>query len=256
MSATAYKAPALGMGLKLINALSEASSPQGLSELARRVGTNKNMATRLLSTLQVEGWVEMLEPGPRYRLTLKPFAILSKTLGAMPLTELAHEPLKELWESCGQSAYLGVLNGVNVMYFMHFDAVGPVKIAGRVGGEYPLHCSAPGKALLAYSDCKLFEYLASRGFKKHGPNSICEASSLSKELERVKANGFATDNEEFGRGIVCVAAPVFDRFGQVAGTAGISATTIDFSLEELVKAHSGKVVACAQKISSSLGFER
>lgn len=250
------KAPALGMGLKLIETLSEARSPLGLSELARLAGTNKNMASRLLSTLQAEGWIQAQEPGPRYSLTLKPFAITSRSVERMPLLEMAREPLRELWESTGESVYLGVPNKSKVLYLEHLDATGPVKIAGRAGGEYPLHCTAPGKAILAYFDKASFKRVIEAGLERMTPDTISEEEKLSAELALTRKRGFANDDEEYGRGIICVAAPVFDHRGQIAGAIGISTTTIAWDIESLCAKMGPKTVDTAREISAKLGFQR
>jgi len=248
------KAPALAAGLELIEALAGAPVPLGLSEAARLAGTNKNMAGRLLAVLCDRGWAESVEPGPRYRLTLKPFAVAGAAAARLSPLELARGPLRELWERTGESVYFGVPGRGTVIYLEHFDATGPVKVAGRAGGEYPLHCTAPGKAILAHLGAAAVTALIKNGLPRLTGNTIITAAALRAELERVRRRGYATDNEEFGRGILCLAAPVFDGAGRVAGTVGLSATTLGFTMDALLAAHGGGVMACAGAVSAKLGF--
>lgn len=248
------KAPALAAGLELIEALAGAPAPLGLSEAARLAGTNKNMAGRLLAVLCAHGWAESVEPGPRYRLTLKPFAVAGAAAVRLSPLELARGPLHDLWERTGESVYFAVPGRGTVVYLEHFDATGPVKVAGRAGGEYPLHCTAPGKAILAHLGPAAVAALIKNGLPRLTERTVVTAAALRAELERVRRHGYATDHEEFGRGILCVAAPVFDGAGRVAGAVGLSATTLNFTLDTLLAAHGAGVTACAGAVSAKLGF--
>lgn len=100
------------------------------------------------------------------------------------------------------------------MYIQHLDDVKDVRAAGRSGGGYDLHCSAPGKVLLACADREFIEEYASASLEKRTENSITEKNLLLTELESVRQNGYATDCEGFGNGITCVAAPIFDHTGK------------------------------------------
>ena len=255
MGKTLYDVPALRTALRLINVLGEAREAMGVSELSRAAGTNKNMAFRLLNTLQAEGWVGSESPGPRYSLTLRPFQVCSKPLSRISAKQAAEEPLRELWARLGESVYLGVLRDDKVLYLDHLDSVRPVRVAGMVGGSYPLHCSAPGKALLAFGGDELFGRLAAAGFERFTDNTITGPEALRQHLERVRAQGWALDNEEYARGIVCLAAPVFDHAGRLAGTIGVSVTTLDYTLERAKAELLGPIVATARDISAHLGAD-
>lgn len=255
MSVDGCKAPALAAGLRLIEALAGNSEPQGLSELARQAGTNKNMASRLLATLQAEAWVETCEPGPRYQLTLRPFAIAGRAPGRRSLVESAREPLRTLWAGTGESVYLGVPHRSQVLYLEHLDATGPVRIAGCAGGLYPLHCTAPGKALLAHLGDQVLADLATAGLPRLTAETLTDPAALAADLAEVRARGFATDNEEFGRGILCLAAPVFDARGRPVAALGMSTTTIGYTLATLVARHAAAVVAAAAAVSIRLGWQ-
>ena len=73
------------------------------------------------------------------------------------------------------------------------------------------------------------------------------------ELENIRRNGYATDKEEFGRGIVCVAAPIFDYTGKVVGAIGCSAHTIDHS-DEIIEKLLPDVTGAARILSARLGY--
>jgi IclR family acetate operon transcriptional repressor len=249
-----YHVPALHTGLDLIRLLADAAQPLTLSAIAQAIGTNKNMATRLLATLAAEGWVQAEAPGPRYRLTLAPFAVASKAAQRLPLRAVGQEPLRRLWESTGQSVYLGRLEGDQVLYLDHLDGTGAVRVAGRTGGLYPLHCTAPGKALLAWAGPELAARLAAAGLKRFTASTL-DAAGLAAELATIRRVGYALDREEYARGIICAAAPVRDASGQAVGAIGTSVTTLEFDLERLERDLLPPVIATAAEISRRLGVQ-
>ena len=128
-----------------------------------------------------------------------------------------------------------------------------VRVAGRVGGEYDLYCSAPGKVLLAHADNDFIEEYTSRNFDKTTKNTITEKSDILKELENICKNGYATDKEEFGNGITCVAAPIYDYTGKVIATVGCSAFTFNGQSDRIVSHLLPYVTEAAKTISTRLG---
>ena len=242
------------MGIDLIRVLSESAAPMRLSDLARAISTNKNTTTRLLSTLIQEGWVEMRTPGPLYALTLVPFSVASRVISRLNIAEAARAPLRALWEETGESMYLSVLHNNRAVHLLHFDAVGPVKIAGQVGGQYKLYCTAPGKLLLAFAGEKVLREVLAEGLKHNTGNTITTEKGLRAELAGIRRQDFAVDDEELGRGLICYAAPVRDHSGEVAGIIGSSATTIDWTLSDFAGKVGKKISRAASLISKQMGY--
>jgi len=246
-------APAAEASAKIITFLAGCEQETGISEISRGTGINKNMVFRILNTLENEGWVYCTEQ--KYSLTLLLFRLASKPISRLSLNTVATPILYDLLNKTGESTYLGILNNDKVLYLQHLDGVKSVRVAGRVGGEYDLYCSAPGKVLLAHADNAFIEEYTSRTLEKRTENSITEKSDLLEELEHIRQNGYATDHEEFGNGITCVAAPIFDYTGKVIGTIGCSAFTTNNKCEEIIEHLLPEIVNAAKIISKRLGFK-
>ena len=244
-------APAVEAATKIISFLSESESEIGISEISRGTGINKNMLFRILNTLENDGWVYRREQ--KYALTLLPFKLTSRAVSRMSLNTAATPILYDLANETGESTYLGIIKDGAVLYIQHIDGVKDVRVAGRVGGEYGLYCSAPGKVLLAYSDADYIEEYLSRQLEKRTKNTITERSALLSELEAIRKRGYATDCEEFGNGITCVAAPVFDHTGKVIGTVGCSAYTVNGSCDKVIERLLSPVLESAKELSLRLG---
>ena len=246
-------APAAMAATKVIEFIADCPGDVGISEICRGTDLNKNMVFRILTTLEAQGWV--YSDNQKYGLTLVPFGICSKALTKITLNNAATPVLHDLWQKTGESTYLGVLDGDKVLYLQHLDGVGDVRVAGRTGGRYDIYCSAPGKVLLAHAGEEFIEEYLKNDFKPLTDKTVVEKGAIRKNLELIRKNGYATDREEFGGGITCVAAPVFDLEGKVIGTIGCSAFTPGGDCDKVIERLLPEVVSAAKKISTRLGYK-
>lgn len=251
-----YDVPAVRTAIRLLEVLGTSRHPLGVSDIARAIDSNKNMTYRLLSTLQDEGWITAEEPGPRYRMTLVPFQVTSQPLATLDLRTAAAGPMLELWEELGESLYLGILDNDSVLYLEHLDSRQNLRIAGRVGGRYPLHCTGPGKMLLAHAGEKHIKRIAKSGLEAFTEGTITTAAALETELATIRKRGWSVDREEYGRGLLCFAAPIRDYSGTVIGTLGTSVTTLSHTVEDLVNEIGPKVLTTARAISTNMGWSK
>lgn len=247
-------APAAEATTQIIAFLAECEQETGISEISRGTDINKNMVFRILNTLEKEGWVHC--NGQKYSLSLLLFGLASKPLSRLSLNMVATPILCDLLNRTGECTYLGILKEDKVLYIQHFDGTKNVRVAGRVGGEYDLYCSAPGKVLLAYANNDFIEEYTSRALEKRTEYSITEKSALLNELALIRNNGYATDREEFGNGISCVAAPVFDYTGNVVGCVGNSAFTLNRDSQSVIDRLLPPVLKAAKEISVCLGGDK
>lgn len=229
------KAPAVDYALRIIEFFGKAQKEIGLADICNALGINKNAASRVLESLLEYQWIYLSDENQKkYRFTMKPFSIISKCTPEYALAELAKGELRKLNEVLGDAVYLGVRNHENVMYLLHFDSAKAVRINGRVGGEYPLKTSAPGKVLLANG---------------------AHPDDFSDEADRIRAAGYAIDNEEFAKGILCIACPVFDCEGKAVASVGISSLTIYDDVHSLINDKLPRLKKAARSISLKLGYK-
>lgn len=253
---TSYDIPTVRKTIKVIELLCQSLHPLGVSEISRAIGINKNMAFRLLSTLHNEGWVAIENPGPKYRMTLRPFQITSQPLGRLTLKAVSAGPLRELWKEIGETVYVSILYNDKVLHIEHLEGVrSSIRIAGQIGGQYPLHCGAPGKVLLAHAGDKVFARLSAKGFKRYTENTICEPHELHKHLAKVRLQGWARDNEELHRGMLCFAAPIKDHTGNVVGAIGTTVITFSYSAEDVMRVLAPRIIKKGHEISMQLGCQ-
>lgn len=246
-------APAVTNAVKVIELLANETQMLGISEISRKLDLNKNMVYRILNTLQKENWVYFDEQSGKYQLTLQPFQTASKSLQRLTLNNAALPFTYSLWQKTGESTYLAVMRDDSVVYIQHLDSVKSVKVSGTVGGSYPLHCSAPGKILLAYAGDEAIDRYCKLPLKKMTEHTITDPYEFKSYLARVRQNGYATDIEEFGYGIVCYAAPIFDYTGTAIGAIGCSGSLVTCSRDTFISTYGRKISETANQISTLLG---
>ncbi len=249
------KAPAVDYAIEIIELFAEKAEALGIADISNSLGINKNAVSRILEALIEKNWIyPCCENGKKYKLTLRPFSVVSKTASENDIARIASPYIEELNRELCDCVYLGVKNGRNVIYTVHFDSKKEVRVNGRLGGEYPLNCAAPGKVLLSYSDDKEISEHFAKLPEKRTVNTICDFDLFLDEAEKIKGNGYAVDNEEFAKGIICIAVPVFGSDGKVVASVGLSTLTIYDSSESLINDKLPLLKKTAAEISANLGF--
>jgi IclR family KDG regulon transcriptional repressor len=218
----------LARGLKILNLLAQAQDGVSITELAERLGVDKGSASRLVATLASYGYAEKDEETRRYHLGLQVVTVSRSLLTRLPFREIAKPFLRQLMERTGECAHLAVPGQGKVLYIDQVESPATLRVNAQVGTMNPLHCTALGKILLAFGVVELPADLES-----YTPHTITNAGRLRKNLEQVRVQGYAVDNEEFDPGVRCIAVPVEDFRGKVVASMGISGPASRMTPEKL-----------------------
>ena len=223
----------LTRGLDTLDYMGNQDAPVRLTDVANALGVEKSNAAHVLKTLVAAGYAEQ-DASRRYRLAGK-MAAASKaehSLEDIVACKEAWRPaLEELVARTSECAHLAVLVKSRVWYIDKIDSTLPLKVDHPIGSLSPLHCTALGKAFLAFGNAEPEDVMT--GYTK---NTITSPSRLRAELEITRDRGYAVDDEEFAQGIRCVARPVFDDNGKMIAAIGVSGPTVrvdDARLKEL-----------------------
>lgn len=250
-----HKSPstAVDRALSMLEAL--ADSAQGLtnSELSRRLAIPKSSASYLLRALERRGYVRRDPESGRYRPGLKVLSLNREVLTGLGIRDAAQPILRQLVERIGLTAHLAVLDQDQAVYIEKVDAPGFIKMDTWVGRRMDLHSTSVGKSLIAHRPAAEVESLfRERGLRKRTAKTITSLPRLLKELEKVRAQGYAVDDEENNLGARCVGAPVMGSDRQVQAAVGVSGTTGQVNRETLPRI-AELVQEAARKISKQLG---
>nr|WP_109551646.1 IclR family transcriptional regulator [Mycobacteroides franklinii] len=174
-----------------------------LAQLVRRTGLPRSSVHRMLERLVQLRWLR--RDGRDYELGTRLVELGSLAVHQDRLHAAALPMLHELHRATGLVVHLSILDGADVVYLEKIGAGMGAAIATRIGGRQPAHCTASGKAILAYRGETLDELTALARKTRY---SIGSAAQLRPELDKVRGHGVAFDREELQQGIGCVAAPI------------------------------------------------
>ena len=240
--------------LKVIDYL--AQNPRGctLSELSRGLDLNKSSVHHLLATLIPYDYVAQDEESRKYTLGFKFLTIGRTIIDNIDLRAVAGEHLRRLHESCGEAVHLAILRQGKVVYIDKIDKPGGLSLATYVGFATDPHSAAGGKVLLSeLSDREVAEMYRDREFTAYAKRTITSTGGLLAELEKVRQQGYALDDEEYYEGARCVAAPV-RAGGRIVAALSVTGSIFSLTLERLESELIPEVIETSQKISAAMAW--
>lgn len=248
-AATAVKA------LEIVERLStEGGEGLGLNEIARHIGSSRTSAIRLLAALQQKHLVVQHPTTRRYRLTLHLLELGTAVLDQIELPNVAKPHLNKLSQTTGECALLGLLDGSDVVVVARAEPPDPLYIRARVGSRFPSHCTGLGKALLAgLPDPELESFMMDHEFRRYTGTTFNAPEEFSREIQSIRARGFAVDREEHRKGVSCVASPVRDHSGTVVAAVSVSGPTFRMCGDGQPSKLADQVRRAAGLISAELG---
>jgi IclR family acetate operon transcriptional repressor len=223
-----------------------------LSELCSQIKIPKSTVHRFLVTLQELGLAER-KSNDRYYLGTRIIEIAGSYLLKSDLRNDSQLILDELAEITGETVHLAVPSGTEVVYIAKVESKHALSMYSYIGARLPMHCTALGKAILAFSSERHLHAVVIEPLATRTPNTIVSMQALENELARIRSSGYAVDNEENEVGIRCVGAPIFDYLTKPIGAISISAPC-DRMDDERCNSLGLLVRQAAQKVSRRKGY--
>lgn len=243
----------VGKALALLNLV--ADRPElTLSELSREAELPPPTAHRLLRTLEDHGLLRQ-DTTNRYRLGSHCLSLGSRFLEGIELRSEAHPCLTWLVEVTGETAHVGVPDGVEVVYVDKVETRHPIRMYSRIGARSPMHSTAMGKAMLAFGDPELVQRVIDAGLPRRTPNTITDPRRFRTELNKTRERGFAIDDIENEEGIRCVGAPILAEKMHPVGAVSVSGPASRVTGQRL-SAIARSVVEAGAAVSDRLGYRR
>lgn len=218
--------------------------------MAVALGIGKSNSHRVLATLEELGYVASLNDG-RYQATLKTWEVGSAVFDRLDFKALAKPVMEALTESTRESSHLAVLDGLDVVYLEKVEGNQPVRTYSRIGQRAPAHVVAIGKILLAFQ--LGVEKLLPKNLPRITARSTTKRAVLLKELESVRANGYALNRGEWREEVCGIGAPIRNCSNEVICAIGLAGPCSRLTPDK-VQALVPQVVESARKISFQLGY--
>ncbi len=227
----------------------------GVTELSKRLKLHKNNVFRLLATLESRGYIEQNRATENYRLGLKALELGQTFIKQMGLLRQARPILERMVEECNETAYVSIFKENHIVYLDVVETSLTVRVVSRVGSRLPAYCTAAGKAHLAFmSDEELESTLSEQNLVQHTPTTLADADKLKADLEQVRINGYAVDNEELDPGVRCIAAPIRDYTRRIVGAVSISGPNMRLDDKRLEEELIPIILRAGEDLSTRLGF--
>jgi IclR family transcriptional regulator, pca regulon regulatory protein len=250
----------LERGLAILGCFTPERPVLGIADIADELGMSRSTTHRYVITLVALGFLEQ-GASRKYRLGLRVTDLGMSALNSTGLREHARPYLEELRKRTSYTTSLAVLDGPDILFVERAHSYrrsnDSVDLNLQPGSRLPAYCTSMGKVLLAYlPDAEQRELIGQMTLTRRGPNSITSKKALRSELEQVRDEGIAVNDEELTHGLNSISAPVRNEAREVVAAVNMSAPSSMISLEELVDALGPHLVSTADNISARLGYRR
>ncbi|MDP5086268.1 MAG: IclR family transcriptional regulator [Yoonia sp.] len=222
--------------LMLLEEVARAGVPVTPSVINESMRLPKPTIHRLFATAEAEGFLQRdidgrsYSPGRRMRL------LATNTLSSERVRTVRLAVLKSLAIKVGETCNLAIPERDGMFYLDRVETHWPLRIQLPVGTQVPFHCTASGKMYLSTLRPDYLErFLKNYALEKQTEQTITDPRKLQIELDKTRARGYATDNEEFMSGMTAIAVPILDDRGRLLSTLSIHAPEQRRHLPQLVE---------------------
>jgi len=250
----------LERGLAILGCFTPEKPVLGIADIADELGMSRSTTHRYVITLVALGYLEQ-GASRKYRLGLRVTDLGMSALNSTGLREHSRPYLEELRQRTSYTVNLAVLDGPEILYVDRARSFrrgqSKIDLGLSLGSRLPAYCTSMGKMLLAYlPEAEQRTLLSDIKLAKRGPNTITSKKGLRSELEHVRAESFAVNDEELAPGLHSISAPVRSESREVIAAVNMAAHSSMISLEDLVEHLGPHLVSTADRISARLGYRR
>ena len=250
-----YNVRAVERALQIMGCFDDEHPERGISEIAQAVGLHKATAYRIVTTLVNYGYMEWVADSQKYRLGLELANLGFKVIRRMDLRREALPHMKKLVQEWDETCDLSIFDQGKVFYIEVLLGNHALTISAAVGQRLPAHCTASGKLFLAYLPSEELDDILNYPLTAYTDNTLISLDKLRDQLNVIRQQGYSVDYEEYEVGICAVAAPIFNRQGNViaaiSGPCPVSRMTPE-RITEIAEAFR----KAAQAISYRMGYSQ
>jgi IclR family KDG regulon transcriptional repressor len=251
MKTKGYSAPSVKKAFKILYAISDTSNGLGISDLSKKLKIGKSTVHGITTALEEMGVLVRDPFYKRYSLGYSLLELCRTAYGKIELKDLARKPMEKLMEKVGETVFLGVLNGDHVTIVDMVESRNEMKITSPPGTRLPLLAGATGRVLLSQIEKeKAKKIIQKKGLVRYTSKTVIDHRQFLREIEKVKGQGYAIDDEEYIPGVRAVAAPLLFTSSPpaVLWVVGFSSTLDDQKVKTVIR----EIQETIQEIKQSL----
>lgn len=237
---------------QVIDLLSAQPKGMRLSEVSAILRMPSSSLHHILGMLRSEDYVVQDPDTKRYFLGFKFLSISSKILDNLDIRRASYKYLRELHQQINETVNLTLLRNGQVTFIDKIQKIGGLSLDTYLGFSTDPHAAASGKVLLSGLEASEVERIyKDKPMQAYGKNTVRSIGQLLKELQKIRKQGYAIDDEEYYEGVRCVAAPIMSR-GRVVAAVSVTGSIFTMSMERISHQIIGLVKETAKKISAQL----
>ncbi len=250
-----YNIRVIDRAVSVLKALSD-GKPRTLTELSKELEINSSTTFRLLTTLRSHNLVQMENSTGNYRLGLACLELSRAYHTGDKVRQAALREMELLRDETMETVHLGVLDDLEIVYLEKLEGLHAIGLmSSRVGRRAPAYCTGLGKALLAHCDLSFIQDMIKQSkLHKYTDATITNWAELLAHLDLVHQRGYALDRGEHEKEVRCVAAPIFDQYGETVAAISVSGPSGRMDPVEDNQELIDRTLKAAYNISINLGF--
>lgn len=250
-----YSVPNLERALKLFELLADNKGGLSVSEIAQQLEVPRNSIFRITSTLLDFGYVTKPPNSSKVCLTKKLFTLGYKVLSEENIVDVARDDMRILRDELKETVLIGTLLESEGAVLEEMAGTHHFNFRVERGARFYLHCTAPGKAILAMlSKAEQARIIDSLDMIKFNQNTITNTKNLLEQLDQIKNSLIAFDQSEQIEGCHCIASPIIDQYGYPVAAIWITGPSSRLPTKDFdqIAEH---VKNAALSISNKLGYQ-
>jgi DNA-binding IclR family transcriptional regulator len=238
--------------LAVLEALADGAA--GVAEIGERTGLRPSTTHRMLQTLVTSGYAERGTADGRYALGHRAVLLAGRARASEAgIRAIAQPILQRVNRVARTTANLAFLDGSDAVFVEQAFAADSGARLLEQEIRVPAHVSASGKAMLAFVAPERLRRFLPETPEPFTDRTVTDRDALEHELERVRRDGYAIDDQEFRADFACVAAPVFDQVGAAVAAVSVAGWTSRVEAGEYLDL-AELVGRSAWEISRELGY--
>lgn len=240
---------------RALEVLTQLGEMQGgtLSEIAGALDQSPATVYRVLTTFQGRGFADFDAQSQTWDIGPAAFLTGSHFLRRTSLVERARPIMRDLMEATGETANLGIERDGKVLFLGQVETHATIRAFFPPGTASAMHSSGIGKALLArMDDARQRRVLAASKLEQFTPHTLTDPEAMIADLRATRARGYAFDGEERNIGMRCIAAPVYDVFGEATAGLSVSGPTSRITDDRIAEL-AAHVIDAAARLTRAIG---
>ena len=242
--------------LTILECIAESRTPMRLQDIAEKNGMSQPTVLRYIRTLQNANYVYQDEQTLRYALTWKICSLTQNLDSYLGLRNIAGPFVNHLANTLQMGVCLVVQKENQSIYLDCIDHPNPQYTPLQyIGKHAPLHATASGKIILStFSPAQIDSYIAETGLKRYTNKTIVQQQDLLEEVNLVRQQGYAVDDEECEPGLKCVSYPLYGYHGKLCAAISVFGNIHEMQEDKTLKAIHAELESVSKTISVRLGF--